>query len=101
MERFEEIFQRILQGSLRLGPEDMLREWLGFCMELSGATGGSILTEEGSRLEFAFSNVESLIGGTVPWDSIAGDTVRHCKAIYTFAPADKRHFEGVDRQISG
>ncbi len=101
MERFEEIFQRILQGSLRLGPEDMLREWLGFCMELSGATGGSILTEEGSRLEFAFSNVESLIGGTVPWDSIAGNTVRHCKAIYTFAPADKRHFEGVDRQISG
>lgn len=101
MERFEEIFQRVLQGSLQLGPEAMLEEWLGICMELAGATGGSILTEEGSRLEFAFSNVESLIGVTVPWDSIAGNTVRNCTVIYTYAPSDRRHFDGVDRQIAG
>jgi signal transduction histidine kinase len=95
-ERFETYFQRVLQGSLRKTPEEMLDDYLRICMELSGANGGSILAEEGPHLQFLFSDVESLIGMRVPWDSIAGTTVRRNYVIFTYAPTDKRHFTGVD-----
>lgn len=78
----------------------MLQEYLTICMEISGATGGSILAEEGAQLQFLFSDKDSLIGIPVPWNSIAGETVRNSHVIYTYAPADKRHFSGVDSKTS-
>jgi signal transduction histidine kinase len=35
----------------------------------------------------------------VPFDSIAGVTVNNSKVVYTYAPTDKRHFDGVDEKI--
>ena len=100
MDRFEALFQRVLQFSIQKTPEEMLNEYLRICMELSGATGGSILAEEGPMLQFLFSDVTSLIGMKVPWDSIAGTTARRSQVIYTFAPTDKRHFAGIDEKIA-
>lgn len=100
MDRFETLFQRVLQFSLQKTPEEMLNEYLRICMELSGATGGSILGEEGPALQFLFSDVEKLIGIKVPWDSIAGHTARRSHVIYTYAPTDKRHFTGIDTKIA-
>ena len=100
MERFEALFQRVLQFSLQKTPEEMLNEYLRICMELSGAQGGSILAEEGPTLQFLFSNVEALIGVKIPWDSIAGSAARHSRVIYSYAPADKRHFDGIDAKVA-
>lgn len=100
MDRFEPLFQRVLQVSLQTTPEEMLNEYLRIGMELSGAVGGSILAEEGPMLQFLFSDVPSLIGVRVPWESIAGETARRCQVIYTYAPADKRHFAGIDEKIA-
>lgn len=89
----------IVQLSLGSSPEEMLRRSLQACIELSGATGGSILGEEGPFLQFLFSDVQELIGISVPLDSIAGVTVSHCKVVFTYAPSDKRHFTGVDAKL--
>ena len=99
-DRVESYFHRVLQCSLQKPPEEMLEECLRICMELSGASGGSILGEEGPHLQFLFSNVPALIGVKVPWESIAGNTVRRSVVIYTFAPADKRHFSGIDAKTA-
>jgi signal transduction histidine kinase len=97
----EAVFQDRLQELVRLSfgnsPEDMLKHVLNLCIESTGARGGSILAEEGPYLQFVFSNVAELIGVRVPFDSIAGVTVRRGLVVYTFAPTDKRHFDGVDK----
>ena len=98
-DKFEGYLKRVLQCSLVKPPEEMLGECLGICIDLSGATGGSILGEEGPHLQFLFSNVPELIGMNVPWNSIAGTTTDQSLVIYTFAPSDKRHFDGVDGKI--
>lgn len=90
---------RIVQLSLNSTPEDMLKAALDYCIRASGAGGGSILGEEGPHLVFLFSNVESLIGMPVPFNSIAGLTVEKNVAVYTYTPADPRHFDGVDNRI--
>ncbi len=99
-DRFESLFQRVLQFSLHKTPEEMLTEYLRICRELSGASSGSILAEEGPDLRFLFSEVPSLIGMRVPWESIAGSTARRSHVIYTYAPSDKRHFKGVDDMVA-
>jgi hypothetical protein len=91
--------QRIIQISLGTSPENMLKTSLEICTELAGGDSGSILGEEGPALQFLFSDVEKLIGVKVPFDSIAGVTVNQNMVIYTYAPSDKRHFDGVDKQI--
>jgi hypothetical protein len=95
----EEYLQRIVQISLGTSPENMLKTSLEICTELAGGESGSILGEEGPSLQFLFSDVEKLIGMRVPYDSIAGVTVNQNMVVYTYAPADKRHFDGVDKQI--
>ena len=95
----EEHLRRIVELSLGSSPEDMLKASLDTCIELSGASGGSILGEEGLYLQFLFSDVTDLIGVQVPFDSIAGATVNRSLVIYTYAPADKRHYEGVDEKL--
>lgn len=90
---------RIIQLSLGSTPEEMLKTSLESCITIGGATGGSILGEEGPHLVFLFSDVKSLIGMVVPFDSIAGITVEKNVAIYTYAPSDSRHFAGVDERI--
>jgi len=95
----EKHLRRIVEVSLGSTPEDMLKASLETCIELTGATGGSILGEEGQHLQFLFADVPELIGVHVPFDSIAGVTVNEGKVIYTYAPADKRHFDGVDEKI--
>jgi signal transduction histidine kinase len=95
----EDHLRRIVELSLGSTPEELLKACLGTCIELAGATGGSILGEEGVHLQFLFSDVPELIGVHVPFDSIAGVTVNESKVIYTYAPADKRHFDGVDAKI--
>lgn len=90
---------RIVEMTLGSTPEELLKASLETCIQLTGATGGSILGEEGLHLQFLFSDVAGLIGVNVPFDSIAGITVNENKIIYTYAPADKRHFGGVDMQI--
>jgi len=100
MDRFESLFQRVLQFSLQKTPEEMLTEYLRICMELSGASSGSILAEEGPELRILFSEETSLIGMKVPWESIAGATARRSQVIYTYASADKRHFKGVDAKLA-
>jgi len=95
----EEHLQRIVQISLGTSPENMLKTSLEICTELAGGESGSILGEEGPSLQFLFSDVESLIGMRVPFDSIAGVTVNHNMVVYTYAPSDKRHFDGVDKKI--
>ncbi len=88
----------ILRLSLGTSPEGMLRHILDSAIRISGASGGSILGEEGPSLRFLFSNREDLIGTAVPLDSIAGATVSKGAAVYTYAPEDRRHFNGVDQQ---
>ncbi|MCX6983282.1 MAG: HAMP domain-containing sensor histidine kinase [Lentisphaerae bacterium] len=95
----EEHLQKIVQISLGTSPENMLKTSLEICTELAGGDSGSILGEEGPSLQFLFSDVEELIGVRVPFDSIAGATVIKNLVIYTYAPSDKRHFEGVDQKI--
>ncbi len=95
----EEHLQKIVQISLGTSPENMLKTSLEICTELAGGDSGSILGEEGPALQFLFSDVEELIGIRVPFDSIAGATVSKNLVIYTHAPSDKRHFEGVDQKI--
>ena len=95
----EEHLQKIVQISLGTSPENMLKTSLEICTELAGGDSGSILGEEGPSLQFLFSDVEALIGMRVPFDSIAGVTVNKNMVVYTYAPSDKRHFDGVDKQI--
>jgi signal transduction histidine kinase len=95
----EQYLRRIVELSFGSTPEELLKASLETCIELTGATGGSILGEEGVDLQFLFSDVTELIGVRVPFDSIAGVTVNENKVVYTYAPADKRHFDGVDTQI--
>lgn len=95
----QEHLQKIVYCSLGSSPEDMLKTSLNACIEMSGASGGSILGEEGPSLQFLFSNVVELIGMNVPFDSLAGETARKSLVIYTYAPSDKRHFEDVDEKI--
>jgi signal transduction histidine kinase len=95
----EQYLRRIVELSLGSTPEELLKALLETCIQLTGATGGSILGEEGVNLQFLFSNVAELIGVQVPFDSIAGVTVNESKVVYTYAPADRRHFHGVDAQI--
>lgn len=96
----EEHLQKIVQICLGTSSENMLKTSLEICTELAGGEGGSILGEEGSALQFLFSDVEELIGIRVPFDSIAGVTVNKNMVVYTYAPSDKRHFDGVDKQIA-
>jgi signal transduction histidine kinase len=95
----EQYLRRIVELSFGSTPEELLKASLETCIQLTGATGGSILGEEGVHLQFLFSDVTKLIGVRVPFDSIAGVTVNQNKVIYTYAPTDKRHFGGVDTQI--
>ena len=95
----EEYLQKIVQISLGTSPENMLKTSLEICTELAGGESGSILGEEGPALQFLFSDVEALIGMRVPFDSIAGVTVNQNMVVYTYAPKDKRHFDGVDKTI--
>jgi signal transduction histidine kinase len=95
----EQYLRRIVELSLGSSPEEMLKASLETCIELTGASGGSILGEEGVHLQFLFSDVPELIGVHVPFDSIAGVTVNNSKVVYTYAPTDKRHFDGVDEKI--
>lgn len=95
----EEYLQKIVQISLGTSPENMLKTSLEICTELAGGESGSILGEEGPALQFLFSDVEALIGMRVPFDSIAGATVNQNMVVYTYAPKDKRHFDGVDKTI--
>ena len=96
----DDYLRDIVQLSLGSAPEEMLKKSLETCIELSGAEGGSILGEEGPYLQFLFSDVSELIGARVPFDSIAGITVNKSMVVYTYAPADKRHYSGVDDKIS-
>jgi signal transduction histidine kinase len=95
----DQYLRRIVELSLGSTPEELLKASLETCIQLTGATGGSILGEEGVNLQFLFSDVTELIGVQVPFDSIAGVTVNESKVVYTYAPADKRHFNGVDTRI--
>ncbi len=95
----EQYLRRIVELSLGSTPEELLKASLETCIQLTDASGGSILGEEGVHLQFLFSDVPELIGVRVPFDSIAGVTVNESKVVYTYAPADKRHFHGVDIQI--
>ena len=95
----EQYLRRIVELSFGSTPEELLKASLETCIQLTGATGGSILGEEGVHLQFLFSDVTELIGVRVPFDSIAGVTVNESKVVYTYAPTDKRHFDGVDTQI--
>ena len=96
----EQHLRRIVELSFSSTPEELLKASLETCIQLTGASGGSILGEEGVHLQFLFSDVTELIGVRVPFDSIAGVTVSENKVVYTYAPADKRHFNGVDTQIN-
>jgi len=70
----EEYLRNIVELSLGSTPEELLKASLEMCIKLTGATGGSILGEEGVHLQFLFSDVAELIGVRVPFDSIAGVT---------------------------
>jgi len=96
----EEHLQKTVQVTLGTSPENMLKTSLETCTELAGCESGSIPGEEGSALQFLFSDVEDLIGMRAPFDSIAGITVNKNLVIYTYAPSDKRHFDGIDKQIA-
>ena len=96
----EEYLQKTVQICLGTSPENMLKTSLRICMELAGGESGSILGEEGPALQFLFSDVDELIGLRVPFDSIAGVTVNKNMVVYTYAPSDKRHFDGVDKKIA-
>ena len=96
----EEYLQKIIQISLGSSPENMLKTSLEICTELLGGEGGSILGEEGPALQFLFSSAEELIGLNVPFDSIAGITINKNIIVYTHAPSDKRHFDGIDKHLA-
>ena len=96
----EEYLQKIIQISLGSSPENMLKTSLEICTELLNGEGGAILGEEGPALQFLFSSTEELIGVNVPFDSIAGITINENMIVYTHAPSDKRHFDGVDKQLA-
>jgi signal transduction histidine kinase len=98
-ERIKEHLRRITQLSLGSAPEALLDASLQACIDISGASGGSILGEEGPSLHFLFSNVPELIGVRVPFGSIAGVTVTEGRIVYTHAPTDRRHFAGVDEKL--
>ena len=100
MSSLETSLRRVVQASLHHAPEQMLGECLDILITTSGATGGSILGEDGSGLVFLYSDVPELIGVSVPWESIAGTTVSHNRLIYTYAPQDKRHFDGIDQKLA-
>lgn len=100
MSNLETSLRRVVQASLHQAPEQMMEECLNILIATSGATGGSILGEEGEGCVFLYSDVPDLIGVYVPWESIAGNTVSHNKLIYTYAPADKRHFDGIDEKLA-
>jgi len=95
----ENYLREIVQLSLGSTPEEMLKKALEICIELAGASGGSILGEEGPYLQFLFSDVSDLIGVRVPFDSIAGISVDRSMVVYTYAPKDQRRYAGVDKQI--
>ena len=96
----EKHLQKILTISLGTSPEKMLESSLEICVELAAGDTGSILGEEGPSLQFLFSDAKELIGVHVPFDSIAGMTVNKNLVIYTYAPKDKRHFDGVDKKTN-
>lgn len=100
MDLYQNHVRQVIQSSLEKAPEDMLEDCLNILIEISGASGGSILGEEGPHLQFLFSDVKSLIGVKVPWDSLAGASAQSGAIIYTYAPTDKRHFGAIDEQIS-
>lgn len=91
--------QNIVGTSLGASPEKMLETMLDTCVEIAAGQSGSILGEEGPSLRFLFSAVPELIGVSVPFNSIAGETVIGGKVVYTYAPSDKRHFDDIDRKI--
>lgn len=95
----EDHLRDIIQRSLGSTPEQMLETSLNACIQLAEAQGGSILAEEGPHLRFLFSDVADLIGMAVPFDSIAGTAARNSLVVYTYAPADDRHFAGVDDRL--
>lgn len=99
MKHLEEHLNRVVYCSMQKPPEEMLSECLDILIDISGASGGSILGEEGAGLSFLFSDVPSLIGMVVPWTSIAGTCVSQNILIYTYAPSDKRHFDGIGKEI--
>ncbi len=99
MQFYDHIIQ-VIQSSLQKSPEAMLGDCLAILIELSGASGGSILGEEGPHLQFLYADLEPLIGEKVPWDSIAGATTRQGVIIYTYAPSDERHYDGIDEKIA-
>jgi len=101
MDQSKQNIQEVIQNSLQSSPEEMLEKCLNILIKVSGATGGSILGEEGPALKFLFSDVESLIGMSVPWDSLAGSSVSQGLVIYTYAPKDDRHFDGIDADLAG
>jgi len=98
-ERIRDHLRRITQLSLGSAPEALLDASLQACIDISEASGGSILGEEGPSLHFLFSNVPDLIGVRVPFNSIAGVTVIEGRVVYTHAPTDRRHFAGVDEKL--
>jgi signal transduction histidine kinase len=100
MSTIETHLRRIMHCSLERTPEEMLGECLAILIEVSGASGGSILGEEGPGLRFLFSDQNRLIGLPVPWDSIAGTSARENVFIYTHAPSDKQHYRGIDARTS-
>ncbi|MCK5806162.1 MAG: hypothetical protein KAI66_25245, partial [Lentisphaeria bacterium] len=83
MKHLEEHLNRVVYCSMQKPPEEMLSECLDILIDISGASGGSILGEEGAGLSFLFSDVSSLIGMVVPWTSIAGTCVSQNVLIYT------------------
>ncbi|HAS82103.1 MAG TPA: hypothetical protein DCS43_05360 [Verrucomicrobia bacterium] len=89
-------FSEILTLSLGSDPKSLLKASLDMCIALGHADGGSILGEEGPYLKFLFSNEPSLIGRSVPQGSLAGACLLSGHVIYTHAPSDRRHFDGVD-----
>ena len=95
----EENLRLVVQHSLQKPPEDMLQACLQLLVEVSRATGGSILGEDGPSLRFLFSNEESLIGRSVPWTSIAGESASRHVVIYTHAPSDTRHFSEISSDL--
>lgn len=94
----QEHLLKIVERSLGSTPEDMLSTSLKACIEMAGASGGSILAEEGPTLKFLFSDVTELIGLPVPFNSLAGETTTKSLVIYTYAPSDKRHYGSVDKK---
>ncbi len=99
MKSFDQDLRQIIHFSLAAPPEELLTKCLEICIATAGANGGSILGEEGPYLQFLQADSENLIGRTVPWDSIAGTTATNGRIIYTYAPADKRHFGGIDAAL--